>query len=170
MEESVLYLLMCLGIFYQKENHHSFTTPRVCPTKAICWSSWYKSLHICALLLLWASSSFVTLVRCLSYLFDQDHVLHQLNFYTRRQLSLCKKWPIVTCTKVTCCCCTSHLLSGWSEKMMHVTFYLLVSSLKRCSSPLLWYRWRATSKHVTFVIDDGPWPVTYKFDIGDGQH
>jgi len=25
---------------------------------------------------------------------------------------------------------------------------------------------------VTFVICDGPhlWPVTYKFDIGDGQH
>ena len=31
-------------------------------------------LHICALLLLWASSNFVTLVRCLSYLLDQDHV------------------------------------------------------------------------------------------------
>ena len=68
------YLLMCLGNFYQKENLHSFTTPRVCPTKAIWWASWYKSLHICALLLLWASSNFVTLVRCLSYLFDQDHV------------------------------------------------------------------------------------------------
>ena len=74
MEESLLYLLMCLGNFYQKENPHSFTTPRVCPTKTIWWSSWYKSLHICALLLHWASSNFVTLVRCLSYLFDQDHV------------------------------------------------------------------------------------------------
>ena len=31
-------------------------------------------LHKCALLLLWASSNFVTLVRFLSYLFDQDHV------------------------------------------------------------------------------------------------
>ena len=36
VEESLLYLLMCLGNFYQKENLHSFTTPRVCPTKAIC--------------------------------------------------------------------------------------------------------------------------------------
>ena len=74
MEESLLYLLMCLENFYQKEKSHSFTTPRVCPTKAIWWASWYKSLHICALLLLWASSNFVTLVRYLSYLFDQDHV------------------------------------------------------------------------------------------------
>ena len=74
MKESSLYLLMCLGNFYQKENLHSFTTPCVCPTKAICWSSWHKLLHICALLLLWSSSNFVTLVRCLSYLFDQDHV------------------------------------------------------------------------------------------------
>ena len=33
-----------------------------------------KTLYICALLLHWASSNFVTLVRCLSYLFDQDHL------------------------------------------------------------------------------------------------
>ena len=74
IEEFLLYLLMCLENFYQKKNLDSFTTQRVCPTKAICWPSWYKSLHICALLLHWASSNFVTLVRCLSYMFDQDHV------------------------------------------------------------------------------------------------
>ena len=33
-----------------------------------------QTLHICALLFHWASSNFVTLVRCLSCLFDQDHV------------------------------------------------------------------------------------------------
>ena len=87
MEESLLYLLMCLGNFYQKENLHSFTTPRVCPTKAICRSSWYKPLHICALLLHWASSNFVTLVRCLFILaWSRSGALHQLNFYTGSQL------------------------------------------------------------------------------------
>ena len=83
MDESLLYLLMCLGNFYQKENLHSFTTPRVCPTKAIYWPSWYKSLHIWALLLHWASSNFVTLVRCLFILaWSRSCALHQLNFYT----------------------------------------------------------------------------------------
>jgi len=78
---------MCLGNFYQKENFHSFTTPHVCPTKAICWPSWYKSLHICALLLHWASSSFVTLVRCPFILvWSRSCALHQLNFYTGSQL------------------------------------------------------------------------------------
>ena len=48
---------------------HVFALP-----KPYDWSSWYKPLHICALLLHWASSNFVTLVRCLSYMFDQDHV------------------------------------------------------------------------------------------------
>ena len=74
MEESLLYLFMCLGNFYHMKNLHSFTTPRVCPTKAICWYSWYKSLCICGLLLHWASSNFVTLVRCPSCLFDQGHM------------------------------------------------------------------------------------------------
>ena len=69
------FICLCVWkILIKKKTSHSFTTPRVCPTKAIWWSSWYKSLHIFALLLLWASSNFVTLVRCLSYLFDQDHV------------------------------------------------------------------------------------------------
>ena len=40
------------GNFLLKENLHSLTTPRVCPTKAICQSSLYRPLHICALLLL----------------------------------------------------------------------------------------------------------------------
>ena len=87
MEESLLYLLVCLRNFYQKENLHSFITPRVCPTEAICRSSWYKHLHICALLLLWASSNFVTLVRCPFILvWSRSCALHQLNFYTGSQL------------------------------------------------------------------------------------
>ena len=86
IEEFLLYLLMCLGNFYQKKNLHSFTTPHACPTKAICWSSWDKSSHICALLLHWASSNFVILVRCLSYLFDQDHV-HSTSWISTLEVS-----------------------------------------------------------------------------------
>ena len=101
-----------------------------------------------------------------------DTLLWSINEEFLSFVTLCKKWPIVTCTNVTYYCCTSPLLSGWRAKMMHVTFYLLVASLKCCPSPLLWHKWRATSKHVTFVIDEGPHlcSVTYKFDIGDGQH
>ena len=74
-------------IFIKEENLHSFTTPRVCPTKAICWPSWYKSLHICTLLLQWASSNFVTLVRCPFILvWSRSCALHQLNFYIGSQL------------------------------------------------------------------------------------
>ena len=83
MEESLLYLLMCLGNFYQKENLHSFTTPRVYPTKAICWSSWYKSYtHVpcCCIELhqtLWPSEMSSVLA------WSRSLALHQLNFYTR---------------------------------------------------------------------------------------
>ena len=65
---------------------NSFTNPRVCPTKAICWSSWDKSSHICALLLHWASSNFVTLARCFSYLLDQDH-MHSTSWTSTLEVS-----------------------------------------------------------------------------------
>ena len=73
MKESLLYLLMCLGNFYQKKTSialqlHMFILPKPYVDLRD------KTLYICALLLHWASSNFVTLVRCLSYLFDQDHL------------------------------------------------------------------------------------------------
>ena len=82
------FICLCVWeIFIKKKNLHSFTTPRVCPTKAICWPSWYKPLHICVLLLHWASSNFVTLVRCFFILaWSRSCALHQLNFYTGSQL------------------------------------------------------------------------------------
>ena len=74
MEESLLYLLMCLGNFYQKKisialQLHVFVLPK--PYDDLHDTNLYTYVPCC---LLWASSNFVTLVRCLSYLFDQDHV------------------------------------------------------------------------------------------------
>ena len=86
IEEFLLSLIICLGNFYQKENLHSFTTPRACPTKAICWPSWYKSytyVPCCCIELhqtLWPSEmSFI-------HVWSRSRALHQLNFYTGSQL------------------------------------------------------------------------------------
>ena len=73
MEESLLYLLMSLGIFYQKKTSialqlHVFVLP-----KSYADLHDTNLTHMCLVVAL-SFLNFVTLVRCLSYLFDQDHV------------------------------------------------------------------------------------------------
>ena len=81
------FICLCLGNFYQKKNLHSFTTPRVCPTKAIWWSSWYKPFtHMCLVVAL----SFFKLCdpseMSFILVWSRSCALHQLNFYTGSQL------------------------------------------------------------------------------------
>ena len=73
MEESLLLSAYVWEIFIKKKTSialqlHVFVLPKPYVDLRD------KTLYICALLLHWASSNFVTLVRCLSYLFDQDHL------------------------------------------------------------------------------------------------
>ena len=74
MKESLLSLLIYLGNFYQKENLHSFTTPCVRPTKAICWPSWNKPYTYVSCCCIELFQTLWPYWHVFSYLLDQDHV------------------------------------------------------------------------------------------------
>ena len=77
---------MSRKFYFKKGNLHSFTTPRVYPTKAICSSSWINFTHMCLVVTL----SFIKLCDPSEMPFilvwSRSCAPHQLNFYTGSQL------------------------------------------------------------------------------------
>jgi len=67
--------------YFKKGTLHSFTTPCVCPTKAICWSSWYK-LYVyvpccCIDFIKFCDPSEMSFIS----VWSRSRTLHKLNFY-----------------------------------------------------------------------------------------